>query len=109
VVFIASIAGKDGFIEAFGNVVHLPDGAFPEASRILWPSAPSGEVFPHLMFLDVIVGALSWYDFCCDLVYPETWNPRGWYKRLDRHRARNLSWDSYREYLREKHRFSKPG
>lgn len=109
VVFIASVAGKDGFVEAFGSVVHLPDDIFPTTSRILWPSAPPGEKFPHLIFLDVIVGALSWHDFCCDLVYQDTWNPRGWYRRLDRRRARNITWQEYREYLCEKHRFTKPG
>ncbi len=108
IVFIASVAGKDGFIEAFGTVVHLPYDVFPIASRILWPSAPPGEKFPHLMFLDVVVGSLSWYEFCCDLVYPASWNPRGWYRRLDRHRARDLTWQEYREYLCEKHQFTNP-
>jgi hypothetical protein len=51
------------------------------ASRILWPGAPEGRLYPLLFFFDTEVGSRRWDDFLVDIGCP-TFDPRGWYRRI---------------------------
>jgi len=52
------------------------------ASRILWPDTPYDRLYPYLFFFDTEVGFRMWFEFLGDVGIQETWNPRGWYKRI---------------------------
>lgn len=81
VLLVPSI-GVHGGVQEIGVVKAKCPLECYEASRILWPDTPNERLFPYLFFFDTEIGSYEWFEFLDDLGIRETWNPRGWYRKI---------------------------
>jgi hypothetical protein len=77
------------------------------ASRILWPDTPDERLFPWLFFFDSESGFLPWYDFLNEIEISSSWNPRGWYRKIDEKRFQKWNGtEGYFQHLRNNFNFT---
>jgi hypothetical protein len=106
VLIVPQIGLHGGGVEYIGIVKSKCPLECYEASRILWPDTPNERLYPWLFFFDTEAGYRGWYEFLEDLGIQETWNPRGWYKRLASHRFDKWGGpEGYLQLLRTRYHF----
>jgi hypothetical protein len=107
VLIVPWIGVHDGGIRQLGIVKAKCPMEARFASPILWPNTPYDRLYPWLIFFDTEVGRRDWYDFLQDVGYDDSWNPRGWYRRIKSERFRRWGGpEHYLQFLRNECSFS---
>jgi len=81
-VLLVPAIGVHGGVRAIGVVKAKCPLECYQSSRVLWPKTPNQRLFPYLFFFDTEMGSYEWFEFLHDLGIKETWNPRGWYRKI---------------------------